>query len=97
MTQILQVTSINQEELGVLIKNSVAAALQGWEPPVHNLPEYCTRKEAAALLRVALPTIDEYIKKGLIEGSRIGSRVRIKRSEIEKAMAEIKNLRYKRA
>jgi excisionase family DNA binding protein len=99
MSHTYQITSINNEELESIIKNSVIQALQDWIPPQptsSNLPEYGTRKEVAELLRISLPTLDDYIKRGVIEASRIGGRIRIKRSEIEKAMTDIKSLRYQR-
>jgi excisionase family DNA binding protein len=99
MSHTYQITSINGEELEAIVQRSITQALQGWIPPQptsSTLPEYCTRKEAAELFRVSLPTLDSYIKRGLIEASRIGGHIRIKRSEIEKAMTEIKSLRYQR-
>ena len=36
---------------------------------------YLTRKEAAALLKISLPTLNEYTKAGRIPGFRIGYRV----------------------
>lgn len=99
MSHTIQITSINQEELGDLIKNSIVEALQNWQPILplaSNLPEYSTRKEVAVLLRISLPTLDDYIKRGVIEAERIGGRIRIRSSEIENAMTKVKSLRYKR-
>lgn len=99
MSKIFQITSINGEELDLLIQNAITNALHNWEPPQPKspgLPEYSTRKEVAQLLKISLPTLDGYINRGLIEASRIGGRIRIKRSEIEKALTEIKSLRYQR-
>lgn len=99
MSQTYQITSLNGDELESIIKNSVVQALKDWNPPqpvYSSLPEYGTRKEVAELLRISLPTLDGYIGRGLIDASRIGGRIRIKRSEIEKALTEIKSLRYQR-
>jgi excisionase family DNA binding protein len=49
-----------------------------------------SRKEAAKLLGVSLPTILEWTKTGKITGYRISSRVRYKRSEIESSLSQIK-------
>ena len=99
MAKTYQITSITGEELEVIIQNSLAKALQSWEPPQpvdSKLPEYGTRKEVASILRISLPTVDDYIKRGILEAVRVGGRIRIRRTAIEKAVTEIKSLRYKR-
>ena len=55
--------------------------------------ELLTRKEAAKLLGVSLPTILDWTKTGKIKGYRIGSRVRYKRDEIENSLSQIKTRR----
>ena len=52
--------------------------------------ELLSRKEAAKLLGVSLPTILKWTKTGKINGYRISSRVRYKRSEIESSLSPIK-------
>ncbi len=52
--------------------------------------EYLTRKEAANLLSVSLPTLNEWTKEGKVTGYRISSRVRYKRSELETSLVQIK-------
>ena len=49
-----------------------------------------TRKEAAKLLGVSLPTILDWTKSGKIVGYRISSRIRYKKSEIENSVKKIK-------
>lgn len=51
--------------------------------------EYLTRKEAAKLLGVSLPTLNEWTKEGRIKGYRIASRVRYKRNELEASLSQI--------
>ena len=52
--------------------------------------ELLTRKEVAKLYGVSLPTILDWTKTGKLIGYRISSRVRYKRSEIEKSLSQIK-------
>ena len=52
--------------------------------------ELLTRKEVAKLYGVSLPTILDWTKTGKLIGYRIASRVRYKRSEIEKSLSKIK-------
>jgi excisionase family DNA binding protein len=54
-----------------------------------NTPEeanYLTRLEAAQLLKISLPTLHDYTKRGVISSYRIGANVRYKPAEIEEAL-----------
>jgi len=96
--QNIQIVSMTVTELEELIKKCVTDALSNFDFVAlqSEKEEYCTRKEAASILRVALPTIDDYIKRGLIPASRVGSRIRIKKSDLKDSMNEVKSLKYKR-
>jgi excisionase family DNA binding protein len=50
-----------------------------------NPDEYITRKEAAAILHITLPTLLKLSVSGKIKGYRIGSRILYKRKEINAA------------
>src|ERR1043166_622439 len=52
--------------------------------------EFLSRKQAAQLLGVSLPTILDWTKTGKITGYRIASRVRYKRHELEQSLSQIK-------
>lgn len=52
--------------------------------------ELLTRKQAAKLLCVSLPTILDWTKTGKITGYRISSRIRYKRDELENSLSKIK-------
>lgn len=54
---------------------------------------YLSRKEAAKLLSISLPTLNEWTKTGTVQGYRIASRVRYKRAELETSLAKIKTNR----
>lgn len=49
---------------------------------------YLTRVEAAKLLQISLPTLNDYTKRGIISSYKIGSNVRYKPSDIESALQE---------
>ncbi len=51
--------------------------------------ELLTRKEAAKLLGISLPTLLAWSNSGLIKGYRIASRVRYKRNELENSLSQI--------
>jgi len=49
-----------------------------------------TRQDAAKRLGFSLPTFDRYVKDGLINGYKIGSRTRYKESDVLHALHNIK-------
>lgn len=51
---------------------------------------YRTRKETAEMLNISLPTLNQYTKKRILTGYRVGARVLYKQSEIESALTQIK-------
>lgn len=51
---------------------------------------YLTRKEAAKRLRISLPTFDEYVRRNIILAHKMGCRIRVKESDLEKALKAIK-------
>ena len=55
--------------------------------------ELLTRKQAAKMLGVSLPTILDWTKSGKITGYRIASRIRYKRTELENSLSKIKTRR----
>ena len=57
--------------------------------------ELLTRKEAATLLRVSLPTLHEWSKSGLIKFNRIGTRVLYKKEDVLAALKESVTFKHK--
>ena len=51
---------------------------------------YRTRNETAKMLKISLPTLNEYTKKRILTGYRVGVRVLYKQSEIESALVKMK-------
>jgi len=45
-------------------------------------PEYLTRKETKDKLKISLPTLNEYTKRGILKSYRVGARVLYKQCEI---------------
>jgi len=52
--------------------------------------------QVAKLLRISLPTLNEWSKQGIVQSYRIGSRILYKKEEIETSIKEVRNLKYKR-
>lgn len=59
--------------------------------------ELLTREEAAELLGITLPTLRDYTRRGLVEGYRIGARVRYKRTEVLNSLQRIRIAKPQRA
>ncbi|MBU1820885.1 MAG: helix-turn-helix domain-containing protein [Bacteroidetes bacterium] len=94
----IQVVTYTPEQFGDLVKESVRAALQAWEPPKKmksDLPEYLTRQQTAKLLQISLVTLHEWTKKGVVQARRIQGRIRFDRAEVERALTDVKHLKYK--
>ena len=59
--------------------------------------ELITRKEAAQIYGVSLPTLHEWTKKGIIPAQRIGTRIRYKRADVYASLKDVETLKYRRA
>ena len=79
-------------ELSETIKKELQTLFITLQPQAEKT-EYLTRKQAAVLLGVSLPTLNEWTKSGLVPGYRIASRVRYKRASVEAALSQIKGPR----
>ena len=84
------VFSFPMDQLATLIAEKLLPyfPLQTTEQPKKE--EYRTRKETAQILRLSLPTLNQYTKKRILNGYRFGVRVLYKQSEIELALSQIK-------
>jgi hypothetical protein len=82
------VVRINIEELAFAISQQLRTFLMEQnlkqEPPAPSIVKYLTRRETAEKLRISLPTLNDYTKKGFITSYNFGVRVLYKNDEIEK-------------
>lgn len=70
------------------IKTELAPYLKFITPPAAGT-ELLTRKEAAKMLSISLPTLHQWSLAGKIKGYRIGTRVRYKKAELESALSQM--------
>src|SRR5687767_3294705 len=75
-----------KSEISEAVKREVAPLFQAVNA-VKPETELLTRKQAAKLLCVSLPTMLDWTKTGKITGYRIGSRIRYKRAELESSLS----------
>ena len=102
-TTMQELIVITPEQLRTVISETVKneftrhlQALSTAEPTPEPNNELVTRKQAARLLGVSLPTLNEWSKSGVITGYRINTRVRYKRGELEKSLLQMKTSNQKR-
>jgi len=76
-------------EISLSIKQEIANYFQSQTTPKPET-ELLTRKEAAKILGVSLPTLLDWTKTGKVLGYRIATRVRYKRAELETSLSQIK-------
>jgi len=59
--------------------------------------ENLTVKETAEVLKVSEQSVHNYIKRGFLPAQKVGRILLIKRVDLDKALTEVKTLKYKRA
>ena len=57
-------------------------------PASTNSRDLISRKEAAALFGITFPTLDDWVKKGILKAYKIGRRIYYKRPEISAALIQ---------
>jgi excisionase family DNA binding protein len=89
------IQSITPEELSETIRKIIRDELSAIRP---NDPElkFLSRDEVCKLLKISLPTLNEYTKMGIIKGSRVGSRILYSELDIQQAVREIPTMKYRR-
>ena len=82
--------SISKDELEQLIKTSVTeVAKELIDKPTDNNSRLLTRKEAAQYLNIALSTLWEHTKNGILKSyGGVGKRIYYKTSELDVALRE---------
>jgi len=91
----VQIQGITVDELKTLISEVLQNNEVKHEQPHKEDTEYITRQETAEILRISLPTLNEYTKKGILSGYRLGSRVRYKKNEVENALNKMHTIKYR--
>lgn len=86
---------LTEEEFQEHITIALQKALEKLTPENHEVA-YITRKEAAALLHVSLPTLNKYTKTGKLKSFKINGRVLCRREDIDAALTSVEPLKYSR-
>jgi excisionase family DNA binding protein len=100
MNQQVLLSAIALPDLVSEITREVTRAMRAEVAAIPTTPpaapeELLSRDQAAQLLGITLPTLREYTHKGLVNGYRIGTRVRYKRSEVIASLQRIRTSKNK--
>jgi hypothetical protein len=95
MAELLIYLTVEQfdERLNKFAETILGTKTQSKEP---NSPEYRTRKEVSKELHVSFPTLNRFDKEGILTARKIGGRVLYLQLDIEKAINQDQNLKYRR-
>jgi excisionase family DNA binding protein len=88
-----------KEELEELISSSVRKGIEEYfleQESKKSKQPHTTIQEASKQLKVSEQTIRNYVKRGVIKANKVGRRLLIETASIEKALTEVKSLKYKR-
>ena len=89
---------INTEDLKKIFREVLDEKIKQESEPKESGKKltYLSRFEVAEILKISLPTLNNWSKEGILKSYRIKNRVLYKPEEIEQAVQSVKNIRYKR-
>lgn len=92
----LFLTSFRKEDIRSIIQEAVHDAIKTANPARPELQgdKLLTRKETAEKLKISLPTLNDWSKRGLLKSYIIGGRVLYKANEIEQSLHQVKTVKY---
>ena len=98
MSQII-LQGISLDEFKELLAETVESRfkVQEVQSKVQSNQNYLSRAEVANLLKISLPTLNEWTKIGHLQSYRIGNRVLYKAEEVDKSLSKVMNLKHRRA
>ena len=95
MENSILIRNITAEELQEVIRSVIKEELHVFQPK-KNETRYLTRNEVVDLLKISLPTLHKYTKRGIVKGYKIGTRVLYRLDELELSINCIEVSRYRR-
>ena len=69
-----------------LIADAVLKKLESVKPEHKELGNLRTREEVCQILKISLPTLDGYAKRGIIKKCKVGTRILYSEKEIERVL-----------
>jgi excisionase family DNA binding protein len=85
------IQNITPDELRQIVREELLSI-----QPKESFPNYLTRDEVCSLLKISLPTLNSYTRKGIVKGVKVGSRVLYSEENIKSALQDATQLKYRR-
>ncbi|MBI2282424.1 MAG: helix-turn-helix domain-containing protein [Bacteroidetes bacterium] len=82
------------EKIGQLFENKLNSIAP--QNKQNNQSKFITRKEVAKLLKITLPTLNEWTKLGWLQSYKIGTRVLYKEPEVIAAIDKLATYKFKK-
>lgn len=97
MSQVL-FTGINLNELLEKIGQVIDSKLSqvATQNTKQNQSSFITRQDVSKLLKISLPTLNEWTKLGWLQSYKLGNRVLYKQDEIEEAVAKVATFKFRK-
>jgi len=91
---ILSGVSLNDllDKIGILIDSKLNQTKQ----PEKLQSDYLSRLEVCKLLKITLPTLNDWSKLGRLQSYKIGNRVLYKTEEVNNSLHQVSSLKFKR-
>lgn len=83
------------EEIGQLVENKVRYVFSSTLSTEKEF-KYITRQHVAKLLKITLPTLNEWTKLGWLQSYKIGSRVLYKKEEVISSVDKLATFKFKK-
>jgi excisionase family DNA binding protein len=84
------------DDLLLRIEQIIDKRLNSLAPQKEDQSEYITRKEAAGVLKITLPTLHDWTKQGWLQSYKIGNRVLYKKEEVENSIRQVNFYKHKK-
>jgi excisionase family DNA binding protein len=78
------------------IQHELSAILKANDTP-QDPDELVTRKQAAIILGLSLPTLHDYTVRGIVPAYRLGSRVRFKKGDLLNCLLKVQTVKHRAA
>jgi excisionase family DNA binding protein len=89
--------SLSIDELKAVIQEAVKEELQFLkEQPSKSPDDFIDANAVCKILHISIPTTRKYRREGHLKSYRIGSTIRFKKSEVEKALKDIHYIKHSR-
>ncbi|MBN2155277.1 MAG: helix-turn-helix domain-containing protein [Candidatus Lokiarchaeota archaeon] len=96
MEKSLMIEGLSRDEFREILTEVVGETFKQHNSPQEQNTTYLTREETKELLRISMPTLNEYTKQGVLKGYRIGCRVLYNREEVLASLKEISTIKHRR-